>query len=140
MNHMAIYETRNKDARRYAFAALPETCPQVKALFDDLRSGIRDAIYDADSDYDAVCMVNDLLLFAMGELIEDVTSKLRLAQIDAYEQLLAAGVNPRCGTKDDDPFVSIHGDEAREWRDSVSPLDDDDYPFETPRHLRREAA
>lgn len=124
MNHKAIYETRSKDARRYAFAALPETCPQVKALFDDLRTGIRDAIYDTDSDYDAVCMVNDLLMFAMGELIEDVMSKLRLAQIDAYEQLLASGANPRWAVKAAAPFVTVRGDNDVPWRDEAPAFDD----------------
>lgn len=38
---------------------------------------------------------------------------------------------------DDDPFVTVRGDNDVRWSDACDD-GDDDYPFETPRHLRRE--
>lgn len=41
--------------------------------------------------------------------------------------------------RDDNPVRAIRGDDDIPWSDAADE-DDDDYPFWTPRHLRREVA
>lgn len=44
------------------------------------------------------------------------------------------------GWLDDDPVRSVRGDDDVRWSDAADDSDDDDYPFWTPMHLRREVA